>query len=53
MVQDATGAGTAEKSNPPEGVIDSVTTTTADDSREQACSGTRWIISRYGPVPPD
>ena len=38
MVQDATGAGTAEKSNPPEGVIDSVTTETADESRDEAAS---------------
>ena len=38
MVQDATGAGTAEKSNPPEGVIDSVTTETADENRDEAAS---------------
>jgi uncharacterized protein (DUF697 family) len=38
MVQDAIGAGTAEKSNPPEGVIDSVTTETADESRDEAAS---------------
>ena len=36
MVQDAIGAGTAEKSNPPEGVIDSVTTETADENRDEA-----------------
>jgi uncharacterized protein (DUF697 family) len=38
MVQDAIGAGTAEKSNPPEGVIDSVTTETADENRDEAAS---------------
>jgi len=38
MVQDAIGAGTAEKSNPPGDVIDSVTTETADESRDEAAS---------------
>jgi len=38
MVQEATASGTAEKSVPPEGGIDSLTTETTDESRDEAAS---------------
>src|SRR3954447_14285616 len=38
MVQEATGSGTAEKSEPPEGAIDSLTTETTDEGRDEAAS---------------
>lgn len=38
MVQEATGSGTAEKSEPPEGAIDSLTSETTDESRDEAAS---------------
>ncbi|HVR55828.1 MAG TPA: YcjF family protein [Pseudolabrys sp.] len=38
MVQEATGSGTAEKIEPPEGAIDSLTTETTDESRDEAAS---------------
>lgn len=37
-VQEATGSGTAEKIEPPEGAIDSLTTETTDESRDEAAS---------------
>jgi uncharacterized protein (DUF697 family) len=37
-VQQATGSGTAEKIEPPEGAIDSLTTETTDESRDEAAS---------------
>jgi uncharacterized protein (DUF697 family) len=38
MVQAATGSGTTEKTDPPEGVIDSVTAETTDEGRDEAAS---------------
>jgi uncharacterized protein (DUF697 family) len=38
MVQEATGSGTAEKSEPLEGAIDSLTTETTDEGRDEAAS---------------
>jgi uncharacterized protein (DUF697 family) len=38
MVQEATGSGTAEKIEPPEGAIDSLTTETTDEGRDEAAS---------------
>jgi len=38
MVQEATASGTAEKSVPPEGAIDSLTTETTDEGRDEAAS---------------
>lgn len=37
-VQEATGSGTAEKIEPPEGAIDSLTTETTDEGRDEAAS---------------
>ena len=37
-VQEATGSGTAEKIEPPEGAIDSLTTETTDERRDEAAS---------------
>ena len=37
-VQEATGSGTAEKIEPPEGAIDSLTPETTDESRDEAAS---------------
>src|SRR4051795_3234732 len=37
-VQEATGSGTAEKIEPPEGAIDSLITETTDESRDEAAS---------------
>jgi uncharacterized protein (DUF697 family) len=38
MVQEATGSGTAEKNEPPEGAIDSLATETTDEGRDEAAS---------------
>ena len=38
MVQEATGSGTAEKSERPEGAIDSIATETTDEGRDEAAS---------------
>jgi len=38
MVQEATASGTAEKGVPPEGAIDSLTTETTDEGRDEAAS---------------
>ena len=38
MVQEATGSGTAEKSEPSEGAVDSLATETTDEGRDEAAS---------------
>jgi uncharacterized protein (DUF697 family) len=44
MVQEATGSGTAEKSEPPKGASDALTTETTDEGRDEAAS---TLVDRF------